>query len=329
MKTVKNFFKGRNVGLLAVIAALLVFMAVKTPQFFSTMSILNTLRSNSIYLFMAVAEAIVMITGCIDISGASTIAFCGLFVCNINKYFPSIPVIVLVLLATLMGLLIGIINGLLVGKMNLNPMIATLGTQYIVRGFAFVTTNGTSIPAAKMTAGFKAAAGGRVMNIPVIIIYSLIVFAIVALLLNKCTTGRRFYSVGSSRLSTEIAGFKSSVIIIKAYAIAGLIYGFAGFCYISATAAGRYNVASGYEMTAIACCVLGGVSIMGGSGKMGGVFLAYIIMTLITTLISMLRGMGTWKNAILGGLIIISIAFNIYLEAQSRKKALKERDELL
>ena len=268
----KNLLKSRNTGLIAVLIILLVIARFLTPGMFTATSLVSMLQNNTIYALLAIAEMMVILTGGIDISIASQLAFVGISCTTLACSHPGIPGIVWVLFAIVLGALCGALNGFLVGYLHMVPMICTLGTMYIFRGLAFV---------------------------------------------------------GTSRESAAVAGIKEPKVTFYSFVICGAVTGLAGMLYTANYAIGYYGMADGFEMTAIAICVLGGVSITGGKGRMDGVAIGALIMSVITYFISMIPGMSVWQKSLQGGIIIVAVAINYFTEQSAKRQALKERSALI
>ena len=308
----KNLLKSRNTGLIAVLIILLVIARFLTPGMFTSTSLVSMLQNNTIYALLAIAEMMVILTGGIDISIASQLAFVGISCTTLACSHPGIPGIVWVLFAIVLGALCGALNGFLVGYLHMVPMICTLGTMYIFRGLAFVVSGGQWWFAAQYEElnGYRTFAIGQFLGLPIILWITIILLVVAGLFLGYTSAGRRIYAIGTSRESAAVAGL-------------------AGMLYTANYAIGYYGMADGFEMTAIAICVLGGVSITGGKGRMDGVAIGALIMSVITYFISMIPGMSVWQKSLQGGIIIVAVAINYFTEQSAKRQALKERSALI
>ena len=137
------------------------------------------------------------------------------------------------------------------------------------------------------------------------------------------------YAIGTNRESAQIAGIKEQRVIFLAMTICGMFAGLSGMLYTANYATCSYMIGDSYEMTAIAICILGGVSITGGKGKVDGVIIGFLMMSVITYFISLLPGLSVWSDAIQGAIIIAAVALNIFTEHSAKKRALKERGALI
>ena len=326
---VKKMTESRNFGLCLGLVVLLIMAKILTPSMYSFNSIVSMLQNNAVYGILAIAEMMVILTGGIDISIGSILSFVGIVCTRLMAENPTIPAIVWVLLAIALGALCGAFNGLIVGYFKMVPMIATLGTMYIFRGLAFLVSGGQWWFPHQFTEGYQKFATLRIGGVPTILFFVLIVFILAAVFLGHTSSGRRIYAIGTSKESSKVAGIKEAKVTFYAMVICGALAGLSGMLYTANYATGSYGIGEGYEMTAISICILGGVSINGGKGKVDGVFLGFIMMSIITYFISLLPGLSVWSDALQGAIIIAAVVMNLYTERSAEKRALKERGALI
>ena len=319
----------RNFGLVVVLLIIICVAAIVTPSIFMPNTFIGMIQNNAVYGLLAIAEMLVIITGGIDISIGSILAFVGVVTTRYMSENMQVPAFVWILVALAVGLLCGMLNGLLVGYLRIVPMIATLGTMYIFRGLAFLVSKGQWWMPHQMTESYQLWATRRIAAIPAIVWILIVCFVIFGVFLAFTTYGRRIYAIGTSRESSAVAGIKDSVVIFRSMSLCGMLAGLAGMLYTANYATCVYTIGNSYEMTAIAICVLGGVSITGGRGRMDGVVIAFILMSFITQFISLLPGLSVWSNAIQGAIIIGAVGLNFFTIRQAEKRALKERSELI
>ena len=326
---VKKMTESRNFGLCIGLLILLIMAKILTPSMYSFNSIVSMLQNNAVYGILAIAEMMVILTGGIDISIGSILSFVGIVCTRLMAENPTVPAVVWVLLAIALGALCGAFNGLIVGYFKMVPMIATLGTMYIFRGLAFLVSGGQWWFPHQFTEGYQKFATLRIAGIPTILFFVLIVFILAAVFLGHTSSGRRIYAIGTSKESSKVAGIKEAKVTFYAMVICGALAGLSGMLYTANYATGSYGIGEGYEMTAISICILGGVSINGGKGKVDGVFLGFIMMSIITYFISLLPGLSVWSDALQGAIIIAAVVMNLYTERSAEKRALKERGALI
>lgn len=325
----KKLTSSSNFGLLVGFAVLLIVAAIITPSMYTVDSILAMLRNNAVYAILAVGMMLVILTGGIDLSSASVLGFVGIACTKYMSANPEVPAFVWVIVGIVVGFLCGAFNGLLVGYFKMVPMIATLGTMYIFRGFAFLISGGEWWFPHQFTMEYQNIAIGKTFGVFNIIWIALVVFIIAAIFLGYTSLGRRIYAIGTSKESSKVAGIKENKTTFLAFVIAGGLCGLAGMLYTANYAMGFYGMGEGYEMTAIAICILGGVSISGGRGTVSGVIIGFLMMSVITYFISLLPGLSVWQDAIKGAIIIVAVLINVFTARSNEKRVLKERGALI
>ncbi len=326
---IKKILNYRQFGLVVCFLILIILSAIITPAMFTVNSIMSMLRNNSVYAILAVGMMIIIITGGIDLSVASTLSLTGVITSLLMNKNPGVPAVVWFLTALVIGGICGLINGFLIGKLKMVPLIATLGTMYAYRGLAFLISNGAWLFPHQFTSGYLAFAEKKIFGIYSIIWIAVIIFIMAGIFLGYTTPGRRIYAIGTSTASSKVSGIKESRVKMMAYTIGGALSGLAGMLYTANYAICYYDMAQGYEMQAIAICILGGVSIIGGKGRIDGVVIGTLIMSIISYFISLLPGLSVWQDAIQGGIIIIAVALNIYILKSGEKRVLRERSALI
>lgn len=324
----KRITQYRNFGLLVGMVILIILGIIITPSMFKVDSIVSMFRNNSIYAILSIGMMFVLLTGGIDLSVGSTLALTGVITSLLMNNNKGIPAIVWVLVSLLIGALCGLVNGFLIGKLNIIPMISTLGTMYVFRGLAFLISGGTWLFPHMFTSRYTWYAEGNFLGIYNITWIAIILFVLAAIFLAITKPGRRIYAIGTSVESSKVSGINEGNVKILAYTLCGTLSGFAGMLYTANHAISFYGMAEGFEMQAIAICILGGVSIAGGKGRIDGVVISTVMIGFISYFISLLPGLSVWQDAIQGGIIIIAVAINIITLKMTDKRVLKERGAL-
>lgn len=326
---IKKIAGNRNFGLIVGFAVLLIVAAIVTPSIYSLNSIMNMLRNNAVYALLAVGMMMVIITGGIDLSVASTLSLAGVICSSLMSSNMDVPAIIWVVLGIAIGILCGAFNGFIVGYLKMVPMIATLGTMYIYRGLAFLCSGGNWWFPHQFTDSYVKFAAGQTLGIYHILWIVLIVFIAAGIFMGYTAPGRRIYAIGTNKESAKVAGIKEARVTFMAFTVCGALAGLAGMLYTANYSICYYGMGEGYEMQAIAICILGGVSITGGRGKIDGVVIGFLMMSVITYFISLLPGLSVWQEAIQGAIIIVAVAINILTARSSEKRVLKERGALI
>ncbi len=312
-------------GVMVALGILLIVAAVFTPAFFSFSSVSSMLTNNAIYAMLTVGVTCVLLTGEIDISVGAILAISGVTVTQLAVAFPHLPPVLWVVTGVVIGCLCGGINGFLVGKMRLSSLIVTLGTMYIFRGLAYVTSNGQWFFPNRFSASFTALAQQDVIGLDAVVLWAAALFVAAALFLGCTRPGRHLYAVGSGGEAAEMAGINVAGVKTGAFVLCGAVAGLAGTLYCANYAMVNSDIGNGYEMTAIAICVLGGVSITGGVGRTDGLVLATLLMSVIRYLLSLLSGMSVWQMALQGAIIIVAVLINVANGKLTATMARRER----
>lgn len=318
----KKIIGYKGFGLSSTIVVLLVLLAVfSKDSFYSWTSFTTVLSNNSVYAILAVGIMFVLLTGGIDISIASTMAVSACATSELMKMAPNVHPILWVLVAIVIGCACGFINGVLIGKLKIAPMIATLGTMFAYRGLAYVITGGEQIHQGEFTEAFKAISRSTFLGITSAtwIVFGIIIIAAIFLALTK--PGRRLYAIGTNEQSAAITGTNVANVKIMAYTICGALAGLAGIIFAGNYASVHSEIGINFEMTAIAMCVIGGVSNKGGKGRVDCLVLGIFFMCLLMTLLARIPSINTFEEAIKGAIIIVAVVINI---ANDNIKARKE-----
>ncbi|MGN1120780.1 MAG: ABC transporter permease, partial [Eubacteriales bacterium] len=280
-----TFFKNnvREFGLIVIIVVISILMNIQTGGKFITFNNINNLLSEaSVLAILAIGMMMVIITGGIDLSIGATMALSAMVSTSLMKATLATGGIftnpyIAILLSVVIGTICGFIVGLLVSRLNIFPIIATLGMMYAFRGLTYVISGGSWVLQQHMSKEFLAVATGKFLGINNLIWITAVLYIAAFFFMNYTKTGREIYAVGNDEESARVSGINTKRVYTMAYSIMGAIAGLAGILYVCKYAAAQGETATGYEMNVIAACVLGGVSINGGSGKVQGVLLGALL----------------------------------------------------
>jgi rhamnose transport system permease protein len=195
----------------------------------------------------------------------------------------------------------------------------------VYRGLTYIFAKGAWVSAHQMNPEFKALALGRVLGINNLVWVALLIFIAAFYFLKYTRTGRKVYAVGSNMEAARISGINVDHILVMVYTIMGTISGLSGVLWVSKYASAQGDTASGYEMTVIAACVIGGVSISGGSGKVQGVFLGVVLLGILKQALPMLKVSPFWQDAIYGFIILFAVLLNTYFKRMADSNNLQRR----
>lgn len=321
-----SLVKYREVLLIGIIIVLALVVQIRNDQFLTLDNIGDVLVDTAILSMLAVGMMMVIITRGIDLSIASNMAFCGMTVAMyIFKVNNGLPPGLALLMGIAIGGVLGLINGLIIAKGDVPAIIATLGTMNIYRGFTFIVGQGEWVNAHEMSDSFKQIALGKVFGINNLVFIAILCYILFFYILNYTKTGRRVYAVGSNLEAVRVSGIYAGRILIFVYIIMGMISGLSGVLWTSRYAVAQGDSCLGYEMFVIASCVLGGVSISGGRGKIQGVLLGAILIGLINNALPMLLISQFWKLAIQGFIILFAILSNTIILRRSKARSIRKR----
>lgn len=327
--TMKKFISDniREISLIIVMVVISIFVQLRSGgKFFTTENISDLFTETAILAILAVGMMVVIITAGIDLSIGAIMALAGMIGTTVLKENKSISSMIILLIAVGVGIVCGVINGALVSKLRILPIIATLGTMNVFRGLTYLVSKGSWVLQNDMPSSFLGIATGKALGINNLVVMALIIYAVGYLFLNYLRTGRKIYAIGNSEESAKVSGIKTERILWLVYVIMGAIAGFAGLLYVCKFGAAQGETAVGYEMNVIAACVLGGVSITGGTGKVQGVLLGAILLGLLNNAMPLIKISAFWQEAIRGLIIILSVMSNALIQRNVEMKALRRRN---
>lgn len=312
------------IALFAVIA----FFSVFAPNFLSTANIILMSKHVALNAFLAMGMTFVIITGGIDLSVGSIVGLCGMVAGGLilygidlqigyTVYFNVVEVAVITLLV---GIAIGAINGLLITKLNVAPFIATLGTLYVARGLALLSSDGQTFPNLQGnpdlgTTGFAFLGSGRILGLPVSV-WILVIVALAAAYIAKYTPiGRQIFAVGGNERAARMSGIKVDRVKMFVFMFSGFCAAIVGIVISSELMASHPATGNSFELNAIAAAVLGGTSMSGGRGTIGGTIIGAFVIGILSDGLVMMGVSSFWQMVIKGIVIIVAVVVD---QAQRR-----------
>ena len=315
----------RELGLFIFIVILSVAVQLRNPAFL-TLSNINSLLTNTAILgILAVGMMLVLITRGIDLSVGATIAFTGMVTAMTVARFTEMSPLLALAEGTMLGMVVGAIIGLLVARFDVLPIIATLGMMNVVRGFTYVVSGGRWVSSYEMSTEFKAIATGRTFGINNLIMIAIVVYIVAWYFINHTRTGRQIYAVGSNPEAAEISGLPKRKLVFLVYTIMGGLAGLAGVLWVAKFASAQGNTAIGYELQVIAACILGGVSITGGVGKLSGLILGTIMFGILSNALPLINVSPFWQQGIQGFVVLAAVLTNVMVKRNTERNALRRR----
>ncbi|MHB8063918.1 MAG: ABC transporter permease [Ruminiclostridium sp.] len=293
-----NVFSRFGVGIALVIMCLILTMA--TSNFLTVENIVNVLRQISINGILAIGMTFVIITGGIDLSVGALVAFSGVIAASFIRGGYSIGVAIL--LALLASLILGFISGLFIAERRIAPFIATLAMTTIARGLTYVYSDGK--PISSLSKEYLNIGKGSLLGIPIPVWILALVFIICYFILYYTRIGRYVYAVGGNEHAALVSGINIKRVKIFVYSIVGLLSGLAGIVLSARVSAGLPQAGNGYELDAIAAVVIGGTSLSGGRGRLGGTIIGVLIIGILTNGMDLLN-VSSYYQQIVKGVIIL------------------------
>lgn len=325
MKILKKFKFGREMSLLAFIVFVILLIGLRNPVFLTLSSFRDVLNETAVLAIVAGGMMLVIVTGGIDLSVGSTLGLCGMVCALICRDNNDVPVFVLMLAGILCGLAVGAINGIFVVKFRVIPLIATLGTMNIGRASIYFISSGDWVSTHQMSSAYVSFASRQFLGISMLVYIMLVIYLMLYLFTTYFRTGRKIYAVGSNSHAAEVNGISVEKSKFLAYAILGALTGLGGMLYTSRYGFASFETGLGFEMSAITSCVLGGVTITGGSGKVGGVLLGAFLIAIINSALPMIQVSSFAKQTIEGLIILAAITVNVLLVRRANHQNLRRR----
>ena len=304
----------KKTAILWVMIALIIVMSLISPTFLTSTNLINVVKQASITTIIGVGMTFVLVTGGIDLSVGSIMAFAGTLAASMAVADKNLPIIVSILTGMAIGTLCGLINGIGVAYNGFPPFIMTLGMMTIARGIPLVYTNGT--PIFGLSDSFNALANSRILGIPTLVYYMVVICIVGYIILSKTVLGRRIYGIGGNEEAARLSGIPVARLKMLVYVFSGFLSGIAGILICSRITSGNGTVAEGYEMNAISAAVIGGVSMTGGSGSVLGMVVGAMILTIIQNSFDII-GVNSFYQDIIKGIIIL---LAVFLDLRGKKK---------
>jgi ribose transport system permease protein len=297
---------GRESGSLVVLLVAVGALTLASQEFLTGSNLSNLARQVAIFTIIAVGQLLVILTAGIDLSVGSVLGLSGAVTAQLLVAGWPIPVAMLIGVA--LGAALGVINGLLVTRAKLPPFIATLGMLGISRGAVLVITDAKTVQ--PLPQGFQTIANGTVLGFPNLLLVAVLVTVAVWFVLTRTVFGRYIYAVGSNPESARLAGVPVRLVTISVYAISSLLAGLGGVLLTSRLGAGIPTAGTGFELNAIAACVIGGASLFGAKGSALGAAAGALIMGVLNNGGNLLAINAFYLQIAIGVLILVAVGFD-------------------
>lgn len=292
-----------DISTVIALAILVIIFSIASPYFLNFRNLMNIGIYASIMGTMAAGLTVAMPLGGLDVSQYALSAFCGmilgmLYEAGVNPYLTMLIVIIV-------GVIGGCINAFIITKMHVNPIIATMGMQFVFRGGAYLLTNGAYIRITDPVYSFIGS--GRVLGVPFCLIIMAVTYVAIWYILKYTTYGRKVFAVGGNPRMAQLAGINTAKVRFISHIIAAITAAIGGIITVSQTAAAMPKHGEGNDMDGIAAVILGGISMSGGKGKVTGTLFGILILSVLFNGMTLLNVQAYWQQVIKGCVLIFAV----------------------
>lgn len=297
--------------------ALCVTFSIMSPYFFSVSNLTNIFVQQSYVIVAAVGLSFIMISGGMDLSIGYQMSLVGV-ITSILMINIGLPVYVCVAIGLVLGASLGLFNGFMANTLRVHPLIVTLGTSTIFQGLSYTISGSKQI--INLPASFKFLGQGYVFGyIPVSVIIMLIVVFIANFVLNKTYFGRYVYALGSNAEAARLAGINVKRMKLYVFSICGFVVALAAMILFARSGSAQSSTGPGTEFTCMTAAILGGISFVGGEGKIGGVVVGVLLLGVLGNGMQLIN-MGTYVQYVIKGMVLLgAVGFDIYQKEKAKK----------
>lgn len=308
--------------------AVIIFFSIFAPNFLSTANMILMSKHATQNAFLAIGMTFVIITGGIDLSVGSIVGLCGMIAGGLIMYGVALPlgytvyfnIVEVAIIVAIVGIVIGAVNGLLITRLNVAPFIATLGTLYVARGMALLYSDGQTLP--NLTGredlgnqGFAYLGSGSILGLPVSVWILIVVALGAAYFARFVPLGRHIFAVGGNERASRMSGIRVNRVKMFVYMFSGFCAAIVGLVISSELMASHPATGTNLELNAIAAAVLGGTSMSGGRGTIGGTIIGAFVIGILSDGLVMMGVSSFWQMVIKGLVIIVAVVVD---QAQRR-----------
>ena len=330
-RAIKMFFL--NNGIKIALGIMVIIIMIIEPNFMKLKVLRDILAQASPRMIIALGICFTLLIAGTDLSACRMVGLAAVISASMmqnpdyaNRFFPDLPhlpVIVPIILAILACMIFGLLNGFLVARFDMHPFIATLATQVIIYGACslyFDMPPNNSQPIGGIRSDFSAIGQtllwkdklpSNIGGIPILIPIALLFIIVIWFVLNKTVFGKNVYAIGGNREAAVVSGINVPMTIVGIFVLASALYGVGGVLEAARTAGATNNYGVGYELDAIAACVVGGVSLNGGVGKVSGIIIGVLIFTIIQYGLQFIGVNAMWQQVIKGVIIAVAVAIDL------------------
>jgi rhamnose transport system permease protein len=316
--------KHRDGALALIVIGLIALIGFRAPVFLTPESLVGVLTDTSFLFMLTLAQMTVILTRGIDLSVAANLALVGMNAALLSRTYPALPIPCVIVFSIALGAALGALNGFFIALLGVPPIVVTLGTLSIYRGVIFLIAGGAWLTSKDMTPAFLAFPKLTLLGAPILIIVAAAVAIGFWALLNHTRLGRGLYAVGGNPVAAHYCGIALGPQQIFVHTLAGAISGLCGYLWVSRYGIAYTDIAQGYELTVIAACVIGGVSIAGGVGSVQGALLGALFLGVVVNALPVINVSPFWQMLISGAVILAAVVVNARSEKRIGKLILRE-----
>ena len=319
---IKTYFS-RNSGVIIGLIILTTFFSFFTKNFLTPSNIITMLQNNAVNAIISCGMLLAILMGQIDISVGSTVGLTGMVAAFLITE-KMLPWHVALIACILVGVFVGIVNGFFISFLKVPAFVATLATMSIGRGFCKILSNGISIRIRNNT--YNALAGAKLMipgteklsangmvplSISITLLYAIIVLIVMWFLLNKTKLGYYIYAIGGNEIAAKYSGINTKLYKMIPYIIIGVLCSLGGIIWSAKLQGVQSTLGSGYEMDAIAAVVIGGTSMSGGVGTVGGTFIGVLSIAVLSNGLNVMGVNSFWQDVFKGIIILVAVIIDV------------------
>jgi len=304
------FLRQREPLLAALTVVLILLVGLRAPVFLSAQSMDNLLTDSAVTIMLALTQMLVILTRGIDLSVASNLALSGMMSALLAMHFPQLPIGLVIAAALCIGLALGLINGWLIGYLALPPIVVTLGSMSVYRGMVFVLSGGAWVSSRNMPVDFIAFPLARLGGMTHLVWLAALAILALWFVARHTRFGRDLYAIGNDPAAAAYVGIAAPRRLLWTYGLSGAMAGLCGYLWVARYAVAYTEIAYGFELTVIAACVIGGISIAGGVGNVSGAVLGALFLSVINNALPIMRISPFWQSALTGLVILCAVVVN-------------------
>jgi len=315
--TVRRLLSSREAGTVLGLLVLCLGLWIATPFFATAANLANVAEQSAIVGVIAIGMTFVILTGGIDLSVGSLVALAGVVIgLSLQR---GLPVSVAVTLGLLSGVVAGTLNGVMITRGSLPPFIATLGMMSMARGVALMLSDGR--PISGFPDALRVVATGSPLGIPAPVLLMLALYALAYLVLTRTVAGRYVYAIGGNEEATRLSGVNVAFHKTVVYAVSGLASAVCAMLLVARLNSAQPVAGMGYELDAIAAVVIGGTSLLGGSGSVIGTLVGALIMSVLRNGLNLLGVSSYLQQVAIGVVIIVAVLIDMALRRRVQRSS--------